>query len=165
MSEEQFEVQIATVLGKYPGESGSDTLTFKYDDDPSNKLKDYACNLIENSPSTLRLKLWNPDGGLIGATYNAAKGEGSLQGGLEVIAYLYPQEVKTLEFHGKLKAPIQVGNFLEIECSSDLAELEDILIDTYWASSYREQYERFLQSGGNLDHIDGIDSQKGWFQR
>lgn len=143
MSEARFEVKIATVLDKYPGESGSDTLTFDHSDEPK-KVIDYALILNENYPSELTILFENRDGGLIGSTYDADAGEGDLVLGLEVYFYLYPTltDTKTQVFHGKIVTIKQTpDNNLEISCGCPLYSLDTKIFDTYYANTYSEEID------------------------
>lgn len=148
MTEERFELKIATVAGKYPDEAGSNTLTFEHSTDSSNKIADYKLERGENYPFELRIIFWNKEGGLIGDTYNATSGTGSIVSGLQVHCSLYPTltDTKTREFHGEIVSIKQTGDGrLEVVCLSPLAKLDRFPTDKYWvAGTYREEFERLL---------------------
>lgn len=141
MSVERAELQIATVAGKYPGESGSNTLTLSMGTNTNKKLLDYDYTLEESVPRTFKAILSNGDGGLTGASYDATAGEGDIVSGLEILLYDYPTatDAKTLALHGVIDKVNQVDGRLHIEGRSNLAVLEDMRRDTYWADTYREE--------------------------
>jgi len=144
MSDERFELQIATAAGYYPGEASSDTLTFNEVTEAPNKVEDYLLVKRENYPKELTVKLWNRDGNLVGGTYSAATGSGSLVTGLQVDFYDYPTSTgtKTLQFHGKIAQVTQEDmGLIEIVCVSELRNLQELYRETFYADVYREEYQ------------------------
>jgi hypothetical protein len=148
VTSEQFTVKIATVVGKYPDEAGSNTLTFTHSVLSSNKVADYELERAENYPLELRVKFWNKDGGLVGGGYNATLGTGNIVSGLQVQCWLYSTLSVSYPrfFHGEIVSTKQTGDgLLEVTCLSPLAKLDRCPIDKYWvAGPYREEYERLL---------------------
>jgi len=144
MSDERFELQVATVSGKYPGETSSNTLTFAYSTDASNRIMDYSLFKAEGYSKRLTVQLRNRDGELVGGTYSAALGTGNLVTGLQVDFYDYPTSTgaKTLQFHGKIAEVSQEeAGLIEIFCVSELAAIEELYREAYYADTYREEYQ------------------------
>jgi hypothetical protein len=148
MTDERFELKIATVAGKYPGETASNTLTFaQTDTDAQKRITDYSWEVDESYPMALKVTFDNWDSGLTSGSYDATLNTGTLIGGLEVQFSMYPTltSAKTRYFHGQIVSIKQTaGGLLEVECQSALAKLGRIIADFYWAASYREEYERLL---------------------